>query len=87
MTGPDRDNGTFAKTFNSHRLETAKGQVHLVHRPNDAPAGTMPVIHGHTHANPDEMESVSVDKTEWSPITLSEVWLRIKACRNSLTTR
>lgn len=76
-----KDSGLFASLSNSHIHESDRGSILLIHRPKDATDDSLPVLHGHTHAMPDEPDprfvSVSVDKTRWGPITLDEVWQRI----------
>jgi calcineurin-like phosphoesterase family protein len=73
--------GLFESLSDAHILDTAHGSILLVHRPQDASRGDMPVIHGHTHSMPDEADprfiSVSVDKTEWGPVSLDEVMRRL----------
>lgn len=80
--GTIKESGLFAFLANSHTHQSCHGSMFLVHRPQDAPAGDLPVLHGHTHATPDEVDprfvSVSVDKTGWGPITLDEVWRRFE---------
>jgi calcineurin-like phosphoesterase family protein len=72
--------GCFLSHADSHILNTPQGPILLVHRPCDASIDDMPVIHGHTHAKQAEPDprfvSVSVDKTDWGPITLDEVLAR-----------
>lgn len=79
--GMFKDSGLFASYANSCIHESDRGSIILTHRPKDAVDNGMPVLHGHTHAMPDEPDprfvSVSVDKTGWGPITLDEVWQRI----------
>lgn len=85
--GPIKESGLFASVANSHTHQSSHGAMCLVHRPQDAPAGDVQVLHGHTHAMPDEVDprfvSVSVDKTDWGPITLDEVWRRFEQRRAS----
>lgn len=79
--GNFRSSGLFDSYANSHIHVSDRGSIHLIHRPRDAPDDGLPVLHGHTHAMPDEPHprfvSVSVDKTGWGPIALDEVWQRI----------
>lgn len=76
-----KNSAVFATYANSHIHESDRGPILLIHRPKDAVAGSLPVLHGHTHAMPDEPDprfvSVSVDKTGWGPISLDEVWRRV----------
>lgn len=80
-----KESGLFARTANSHIHESDHGSMLLIHRPKDAADDYVPVLHGHTHAMPDEPDprfvSVSVDKTGWGPITLDEVWRRVEMRR------
>jgi calcineurin-like phosphoesterase family protein len=82
-----KESDLFASLANSHTHTSCHGSMLLVHRPQDAPPGDVPVLHGHTHAMPDEADlrfvSVSVDKTDWGPITLEEVWRRFEQRRAS----
>jgi calcineurin-like phosphoesterase family protein len=70
--------GLFASLANSHIHQSCHSSIVLVRRPQDAPAGNMPMVHGHTHALPDDADprfvAVSVDKTGWGPFTLDEIW-------------
>lgn len=79
--GAFKDSGLFVTATNSAIHESRYGRMLLVHRPKDAAEDQLPVLHGHTHALPDEPDprfvSVSVDKTGWGPIDLGEVWRRI----------
>ncbi|MGG6288187.1 metallophosphoesterase family protein [Leptolyngbya sp. AN03gr2] len=79
--GKFKESGVFASLSNSHTHESGRGSILMIHRPQDAPLDTTPVLHGHTHSMPDEPDprfvSVSVDKTGWGPISLDEVWRRI----------
>jgi calcineurin-like phosphoesterase family protein len=78
-----RDSGLFASHAMSHVLETGWGSILLIHIPKAAKQSDLPVLHGHTHAAPEEPDvrfvSVSVDKTGWGPISLEEVVERFKA--------
>lgn len=77
---PFKECGHFASWATSHVLETEHGSMRLVHIPQSAKQDDLPVLHGHTHAGPDEPDprflSVSVDKTGWGPISLDEVMRR-----------
>jgi calcineurin-like phosphoesterase family protein len=77
-----KESELFASAANSHIHQSSYGTMFLVHRPQDAPLDSLPVLHGHTHGMPDEADcrfvSVSVDKTGWGPISLEEVWRRIR---------
>lgn len=79
--GAFKGSGLFATAANSAIHQSPYGRMQLVHRPQDADEDQVPVLHGHTHAMPDEADprfvSVSVDKTGWGPIDLEEVWRRI----------
>lgn len=83
--GPIKDSGVFASCATSHVLETDQGSILLVHIPKAAKRADLPVLHGHTHAGPDEVDprfvSVSVDKTGWGPISLDEVMRRFEERR------
>lgn len=72
-----KDDGIFESYANSHTLEMEYGAIFLIHDPRAAKKTDLPVLHGHTHAGPDEVDprfvSVSIDKTGWGPITLDEV--------------
>lgn len=85
--GPIKESGDFASLADAHTHRSSHGAMLLVHRPQDAPQDDVPVLHGHTHNAPDEVDlrfvSVSVDKTGWGPITLGEVWRRIEMRRAS----
>lgn len=78
-----KSSGLFDSCANSHTLQTELGALLLVHNPKHAGQGNIPVIHGHTHAAPDEPDpryvSVSVDKTGWGPISLEEVMQRLES--------
>jgi calcineurin-like phosphoesterase family protein len=57
---PKRDyvaSGVFEMLADSHVLDTGLGSILLVHRPKDAKLAGLPVLHGHTHAGPDEGRS------------------------------
>ena len=75
-----KDSGVFASYATSHELDTDNGPILLIHIPQAAKRNDLPVLHGHTHAGPDEIDtrfvSVSVDKTAWGPISLEEVMQR-----------
>jgi calcineurin-like phosphoesterase family protein len=80
---PIRQSGIFETCADSHVLETNWKPILLIHRPEDAEPGEMPVLHGHTHAMPDQPDPrfvcVSVDKTGWGPIELDEAIQRLRA--------
>jgi calcineurin-like phosphoesterase family protein len=80
--GPYKDSGVFASYATSSVLETGFGPIRLVHIPKAAKPDDTRVLHGHTHAAPDEPDprfvSVSVDKTGWGPISLDEVVQRFE---------
>jgi calcineurin-like phosphoesterase family protein len=80
-----KESGLFATLEDAHVLETNWSPILLVHRPNDAKQENLPVLHGHTHASRDQPDrrfvSVSVDKTGWGPISLTEVIRRFEARR------
>lgn len=79
---PFKESALFETLADAHVLETEWSPILLVHRPKDAKAD-LPVLHGHTHAAPDEVDtrfvSVSVDKTGWGPISLAEAIDRFRA--------
>lgn len=83
--GPIKESGLFASCQTCHVLETDQGQILLIHIPKGAKRDDLPVLHGHTHAGPDEKDtrfvSVSVDKTGWGPISLDEVLRRFEKRR------
>ena len=84
--GVFKDSGIFASHANSRVHEFDHGAVLLIHNPKEAPNDGLPVVHGHTHSKPDESDprfvSVSVDKTDWGPISLDQVTQRLAARRN-----
>jgi len=79
---PFKESGLFASCQSSHLLECEGGPILLVHIPKAAKLDGVRVLHGHTHAGPDEADprfvSVSVDKTGWGPISLDEVIRRFE---------
>jgi calcineurin-like phosphoesterase family protein len=80
-----KESGLFEMLRDTHVLKTDWSPILLVHRPKDAKQENLPVLHGHTHASPDQPDtrfvSVSVDKTGWGPISLAEVIRRFEARR------
>lgn len=81
--GDYKDPNIFASWANSHILTTTRGPMLLIHSPKAVKQTDMAVLHGHTHAGPDEDDpnfvSVSVDKTGWGPLSIDEVFSRFEA--------
>jgi calcineurin-like phosphoesterase family protein len=86
-----KESDLFMSLRDSHILDTKGGSILLVHRPKDAKIDGLRVLHGHTHAAPDEPDprfvSVSVDKTGWGPISLDEVMRRFDARARSMAAK
>lgn len=71
----------FRSARSKHTLSVEGTELFLVHRPADIPATVQGIIvHGHTHhLDPAPgHRSVSVDRTDWGPITLDQL-LAMKA--------
>lgn len=74
-----RDSGLVVNAWKRHLLQLEDVALYLVHDPRDAPAAPGGVVvHGHTH----ELEpapgqySISVDRTQWAPVSLENLkWL------------
>lgn len=71
--------GHFKGVWMKLAVELDDVPLFLVHKPGDVPATVVGhVIHGHTHALDPKPghRSVSVDRTDWGPITFEELMAR-----------